>query len=411
MSTTQIEYPLVADDNEELKPIEQPKVMAIGKVLEPQEKAPMTSAQAKVDAVAAITMKAYDRASMLQLTEQEIELLQAEFPDDAFQPGAAGKEHLIYIEHAHLRDRLNRVFRPGQWSIIPRNRWAEDFRTAKGYPASRVYVEAMLVIRGCFVAEAVGEMEYYPNNASQNYGDAVEGAKTAALRRCCKELGVGLQAWKKEWCEGWWARRHARAKKPTAAPAPTPQPTPDPAKPATKTRAEATPDQKAKLIAVFEKEGPTAVQAALGYFVDAGAILPTETLEALPLRWVPATQGEMRELGGLIAVWNIESKATRPSWLPPVERTPVEAPKPIEVPRESPTPEGDWHSFPMPWGKQAGVPLGELEKNYLFGLWANYKVETEYKGKPKKPETIAKDEEFRAMLDLAGAHYQFTTKG
>ena len=50
-------------------------------------------------------------------------------------------------------------------------------------------------------------MEYYPNNASQNYGDAVEGAKTAAFRRCAKEFGVGLQAWKKDFCEGWWKRR------------------------------------------------------------------------------------------------------------------------------------------------------------------------------------------------------------
>ena len=50
------------------------------------------------------------------------------------------------------------------------------------------------------------------------------------------------------------------------------------------------------------------------------------------------------------------------------------------------------------------------KKNYLFGLWANYTVETEYKGKSKKPETIAKDKTFREMLDLAGAHYEFTKK-
>lgn len=162
----------------------------------------LTPAQAKVDAVAALTMKVYERASQLDLTPEECEKLQADFPDDAFRPGAAGKENLIYIEHASLRDRLNEVFRPGQWSIIPRNRWNE----VNGNGIT-VYVEAMLVIRGCFVAEAVGDMTFYPHNNATNIGDAIEGAKTQALRRCAKELGIGLQAWKKGWCEGWWARK------------------------------------------------------------------------------------------------------------------------------------------------------------------------------------------------------------
>lgn len=187
---------------------------------EPQAPSPTTAAQAKTDAIATLTLSAYQKASQLALSDEEVKALLADFPDDAFKPGAAGKEHLLYIEHAHLRDRLNSVFRPGQWAIVPRSRWAEQFRTkpsrdnTEGLEASRVYVEAMLCIRGCFAAEAVGEMEYYPHNAGQNYGDAVEGAKTAALRRCAKELGIGLQAWKKDWCDGWWARKRANSRPP-----------------------------------------------------------------------------------------------------------------------------------------------------------------------------------------------------
>jgi hypothetical protein len=168
----------------------------------------VTQAQAKVDAIAHLTMAAYSKAGMLQLTPEEAARLQAEFPDEAFRPGAAGKENLIYIEHTSLRSRLNEVFGPGQWSIVPRNRWTEEYKTSKGDPVVRVYVEAMLVARGCFVGEAVGDMSYYPKNESTNFGDAVEGAKTAALRRCAKELGIGLQAWSKTWCDGWWARRN-----------------------------------------------------------------------------------------------------------------------------------------------------------------------------------------------------------
>lgn len=181
----------------------------------------VTPAQAKIDAVANLTMKVYERASQLNLTEDEMRRLQAEFPDSAFRSGAGGKDNLIYIEHAYLRDRMNEVFGPGQWSIIPRSRWSEDFVTGKGKKGVRIYVEAMLCVRGCFVGEAIGDMDYYKND-STNYGDAVEGAKTAALRRCVKELGVGLQAWKKEWCEGWWARRNNP--KPAAKPTETADP-------------------------------------------------------------------------------------------------------------------------------------------------------------------------------------------
>lgn len=163
--------------------------------------ASLTPAQGKVDAIANLTFKAYERASMLEMTDDEINKLTAYFPDEAFRRGAAGKNDLIYIEHAFLRDRFNEVFGPGRWSIIPRSRWQEQ--TANG---ARIYVEAMLVIRGCFVSESIGDMEYHANNKITNYGDAVEGAKTQAFRRCAKDLGVGLQAWKKSWCAEWMAR-------------------------------------------------------------------------------------------------------------------------------------------------------------------------------------------------------------
>src|SRR5688572_11269373 len=195
------------------QPQDQTQAVTVREAVQASEpaKQQVTAAQAKVEAVASLTMKAYERAGMLTLSPEEIKGLQAEFPDEAFKPGAAGKEDLIYIEHAFLRDRLNQVIGPGQWALIPRSRWAEDFKTSQNKPASRVYVEAMLIVRGAFVSEAVGEMEYYPNNASQNYGDAVEGAKTAALRRCCKEFGIGLQAWKKDFGEGWWRRNRGQA--------------------------------------------------------------------------------------------------------------------------------------------------------------------------------------------------------
>lgn len=87
---------------------------------------------------------------------------------------------------------------------------------------------------------------------------------------------------------------------------------------------------------------------------------------------------------------------------------PDEAPKPVEVPRDpQPAAPDAWRAFLMPWGEKKGVPLGELDKKYLFGLCANYKVTTEYRGKPKSAESIAADTLFRQMLDDAALHYEF----
>lgn len=372
------------------------------------DKPQITPAQAKVEAVASLTMSAYQRAATLQLTPEESAALSADFPDEAFQPGAAGKENLIYIEHAHLRDRFNAVFGLGQWAIIPRNRWNEPFRTLRGTEGERVYVEAMLVVRGCFVGEAVGAMEYYPKNESQNYGDAVEGAKTAAFRRCAKEFGVGLQAWKKEWCEGWWQRRRAGKSAPRQPMPPTPR-APQPVQTATPASKAATKTTLQWMITQLKaKEGESARKLVTEYFVKVGALLPNEQLEDLPLRFVPTSQTELRALGEKLAGFEAGEEATQP--FPPHEDS-IPSTK-VEVPRDpEPAPQVDaWRQFPMPFGNNAGVPLEELDKKYLFGLWANFQVETEYNGRPKKPETIAKDTKFRQMLDQAGEHYQFTKK-
>lgn len=238
-----------------------------------------TPSQSKDRAIAELTMSAYQKAATLKLTAEETAALQRDFPDEAFKQGAGGDPNLIYIEHAFLRDRFTEVFGMGQWSIIPRNRWAEPFKTQKGLDGSRVYVEAMLVVRGCFVAEAIGSMEYYPHNPTQNYGDAVEGAKTAALRRCAKELGVGLQAWKRDWCLGWFSRKLKNTVKPTPR-------APKPSAPSEPTKEE----QQAKA-KKFADRLADRKEMATQYCVDLGWILPSnEGLEDVPFNHLPKTE-------------------------------------------------------------------------------------------------------------------------
>lgn len=192
------------------------------------ERTGLTPAQARVNSVSRTMDAAMARASTLDLTPDEIEKLKADFPDEAFKTGAAGKENLIYIEHPYLRDRFDTAIGMGQWALVRVEPFKEErfnyFKNGKQAEAARVYATCALIIRGCLVAEATGDGTYYFNNESGNYGDAAEAAMTQAFRRCAKQFGVGLQAWKKDWCEGWWQRRrgHADPTKRGTPPAPAP---------------------------------------------------------------------------------------------------------------------------------------------------------------------------------------------
>ena len=240
----------------------------------------ITPTQARVDAVAALTATALAKAATLQLTQDESTRLTAEFADGDFLPGAAGKENLLYLQHAALRDRMNSVLGLGQWATIVRESWNEDFvtkgNTSKGIQPQqgvRVYCRAMLLVRGCYVAEAVGDMDYFPGNAAQNYGDAFEGAKTAAFRRCAKEFGIGLQAWRKDWCEGWWQRKQGKPSGVTIQrPAPKPV-TPPPTKPTPPAAPMTTAERRDKLLQAVASRA----QEATAVFREEGLILPTET--------------------------------------------------------------------------------------------------------------------------------------
>ncbi len=77
--------------------------------------------------------------------------------------------------------------------------------------------------------------------------------------------------------------------------------------------------------------------------------------------------------------------------------------------------DAQWRKLKMTHGKNKGIPLGDLPKNYLFGLWANFEVEetwTDKEGNVRdtKPDILAGMRELRAMLDEAAKHYKFTKK-
>lgn len=136
----------------------------------------------------------------------------------------------------------------------------------------------------------------------------------------------------------------------------------------------------------------------LAYAIAEGWIMEGEKIEKSKLHFAPLTKEEFEDLNAKVRAFAAKSHDPIDGPVPGAEPSP-------EAPEISP-----WREFPMPFGKQAGVMLGELDKKTLFGWWCNYKVETEYNGKPKKPETIAKDMEFRDMLDEAGRELEFSKK-
>lgn len=82
------------------------------------------------------------------------------------------------------RRRLNEVFGPMGWGIVPRG------ETVVGKDI--VTREYALIVNGCFVSQAMGVNNYF---STESIPQAVEGAKSNALMRCCKDLCIASELW------------------------------------------------------------------------------------------------------------------------------------------------------------------------------------------------------------------------
>jgi hypothetical protein len=176
----------------------------------------------------------------------------------------------------------------------------------------------------------------------------------------------------------------------------------------------ATEEQRARWITMLQPLGKSALDYAYehSWLLPPSQDFPGEPLQTLDLKHVPATKAAAQEILNAI-------RSRMDAQKPQAASGPSDTSQPHAKSAQNRKPEAkagqsepdhhksEWWNFPMPWGKHAGTPLGELDKKYLFGLWANYEVEKEFKGRPKKPETIANDEHFREMLDQAGEEYEF----
>lgn len=107
---------------------------------------------------------------------------------------------LIYLPEIMYRRILNRAFGPGGWALMPRGDTLHYHNeTEGGQLITRAYA---MYCDGRFAAQATGEHAFYSKNNLQ-YGKACESAKSNALMRCCKDLGVASELWDPKFIAQW----------------------------------------------------------------------------------------------------------------------------------------------------------------------------------------------------------------
>ncbi|EDK43426.1 mitochondrial genome maintenance protein MGM101 [Lodderomyces elongisporus NRRL YB-4239] len=106
---------------------------------------------------------------------------------------------ILYLPEIKYRRILNRAFGPGGWGLVP--------RTSTLITPKQVSREYGLICNGRLVSIARGEQDFF--GGGEKVTTALEGCKSNALMRCCKDLGIAselwdpgfIRKWKERYCE------------------------------------------------------------------------------------------------------------------------------------------------------------------------------------------------------------------
>lgn len=135
----------------------------------------------------------------LTLTEAQIAALRRPVADAEVEWRPAerdGPAIIPYLSHNGYRDRLDAAFGLGGWGMVP-----------VGLPKEKdgsIFTPYALVIGGLPRVYAWGEQQLH----KMTYGDGIEGAKSNAITRCGKELGIGRELWNRAYITELKKRRH-----------------------------------------------------------------------------------------------------------------------------------------------------------------------------------------------------------
>jgi hypothetical protein len=133
-------------------------------------------------------------AGTLTLSEREREILYRPIDETRVEIRPDG---LIFLPWTEYQTRLKDVFGLS-WMLLP-----------VGMPKQHgdlILWTFYLAIRGKLCGCGIGEQQYRANNAQMSWGDAVEGAKSNALTRLCKSIGLFTDLWRPAFVNEWKER-------------------------------------------------------------------------------------------------------------------------------------------------------------------------------------------------------------
>jgi len=132
-----------------------------------------------------------DGLSTLRLTAAEMQSLTR--PLDPKTEVEVRPDGVVFMPTGLVRARLDETFGPGQWGLRQERDPFYDSQT------NECCYDGSLWVRGKFISRAVGGCRWSPTNRQMNKTDAIEGAKSDCLRRCCKDIGIGRELWTPSW--------------------------------------------------------------------------------------------------------------------------------------------------------------------------------------------------------------------
>lgn len=142
----------------------------------------------------------FEGASMLDISKEETEKIAAPFDEKLIEIRPDG---IIFLPQVFWRQRLNQSFGIGQWALIVKGSHKDPDPTK-----DKLYVEGVLMVRGKYVATAVGEAELHSDNKNQSWASVWESAKSDCITRCCKDLGIASELWQPQFGRE-WAKKYA----------------------------------------------------------------------------------------------------------------------------------------------------------------------------------------------------------
>ena len=133
-----------------------------------------------------VAEKPFDETTMRTLAEP-INVNEIEIKSDG----------ILYLPEIRYRKILLRAFGPGGWALIPRG----PHTLSSDGSLSREYA---LICAGRYISQARGHVSI--TASTQTPGSASEAAKSNALMRCCKDLGIASELWDPLFITKWRAR-------------------------------------------------------------------------------------------------------------------------------------------------------------------------------------------------------------